>query len=60
MGNYLSIKNSRDRFLDLVYIYLFTIPPTSIQYERAFLEAGKICPNVRLTFEDHITETSSS
>ena len=46
-------KRSRERYLDLVYIYLFTIPLTSIKYEKTFLVAGKICPQTRFTIKDN-------
>lgn len=45
-------KGSRGRYLNLVYKYLLTIPPTSVEAERAFSAAGLICSQLRTRLTD--------
>lgn len=42
----------RGRSLELVYNYLMTIPPASVESERAFSAAGTLCSRVRSRLDD--------
>lgn len=43
---------SRGRFLDATYKYLLSIPPTSVESERAFSAASYICNKIRSSLND--------
>ncbi|KAL0860167.1 hypothetical protein ABMA27_010474 [Loxostege sticticalis] len=43
---------SRGRFLDATYKYLLSIPPTSVESERAFSAASYICKKIRSSLND--------
>lgn len=43
---------TRSHLLELVYQYLLTIPPTSVESERAFSAAGLICSQLRTSLAD--------
>lgn len=45
---------SRGRWLELIYNALKTIPPTSVEAERAFSASGKICMKIRSRLNDNI------
>ena len=53
-------KRCWERSLGLVYISLLTIYPASIKYEKAFLVARKICPQIWLTIKDDTIDTHGS
>lgn len=40
------------KYLELLYNYLLTIPPTSVESERAFSAAGVICTKIRSSMND--------
>lgn len=46
---------TRGKYLDLetVYNYLLSIPPTSVEAERAFSAAGYICNKIRSSLNDN-------
>lgn len=45
-------KGTRGKLLNLLYNYLLTIPPTSVEAERAFSAAGLICSHLRTRLAD--------
>ena len=45
-------RNSRGRYLQLVYDYLLSIPPTSVEAERASSASGLICSRLRTRLGD--------
>ena len=47
----------RGRGLELVYRYLLTIPPSSVDTERAFSAAGVLCTKVRSRLSDKSIDT---
>jgi len=47
----------RGRILQLVYSYLQSIPPTSVEAERAFSAARKICTKIRSRLSDATLDT---
>ena len=47
----------RGQFLEKVYTYLITIPPTSVEAERAFSAAGSLCTKVRSRLGDGVLDT---
>lgn len=47
----------RGRCLQLVYAYLLSIPPTSVEAERAFSAAGLLCTKVRSRLSDKTLDT---
>jgi len=50
----------RGRILQLVYSYLQSILPTSVEAERAFSAAGTLCTNIRLHLSDAMLDTLRS
>lgn len=42
----------RGRILQLVYDYLLSVPPTSVESERAFSAAGVVCSKLRTRLGD--------
>ena len=42
----------RGRYQQLVYNYLMSIPPTSVEAERAFSAAGTLCSKMRSRLSD--------
>ena len=47
----------RGRLLHLVYCYLQSIPPTSVEAERAFSAAGILCTKIRSRLSDATLDT---
>jgi hypothetical protein len=47
----------RGQFLDKVYSYLLSIPPTSVEAERAFSAAGGLCTKIRSRLGDDVLDT---
>ena len=43
---------SRGRHLQFVYDYLLTVPPSSVEAERAFSAAGIVCSRLRTRLDD--------
>jgi len=48
---------NRGRFLQLALDSLTTIPPTSVEAERAFSAAGILCSKLHLSLEDRMIDT---
>ena len=48
---------TRGRYLQLVYEYLMSVPPTSVEAERAFSAAGVICSRLRTRLGDATLDT---
>lgn len=49
-------SNKRGKYLQMAYEFLLTIPPTSIDSERAFSVAGGVCTKIRNRLEDNTLE----
>jgi len=49
----------RGRCLNAVYNYLLTVPPTSVEAERAFSAAGLLCTKLRSRLDDNTVDTLS-
>jgi hypothetical protein len=47
----------RGRILQLVYDYLLTVPPTSVESERAFSAAGVVCSKLRTRLGDETLDS---
>jgi len=47
----------RGRILQLVYSYLQSIPPTSVEAGRALSAAGTLCTKIRLRLSDATLDT---
>lgn len=45
-------KDVRRRSLELLYNYLLSIPPASVESDRTFSAAGSLCSKVRSRFDD--------
>jgi len=43
---------ARGQFLNIVYISLLSVPPTSAESERAFSSAGSVCTKLRTRLSD--------
>ena len=52
-------NGQRGRCLEAVYGYLMTIPPTSVEAERAFSAAGLLCTKLRSRLNDTTIDTLS-
>ena len=52
-----SSSGTRGRCLQTVYSWLLTIPPTSVEAERAFSAAGIFCPKLRSRLSDNSIDT---
>ena len=50
-------SGKRGRCLDQVYNYLLSIPPTSVEAERAFSSAGGLCTKLRSRLSDETMDT---
>jgi hypothetical protein len=50
-------KGVRGRCLQLAYTYLLSIPPTSVEAERAFSAAGALCTKIRSRLSDMSLDT---
>jgi len=50
-------SGKRGRGLELVYRYLLSIPPSSVDAERAFSAAGVLCTKVRSRLSDKSIDT---
>jgi hypothetical protein len=50
-------SGTRGRCLEQVYKYLLTIPPTSVEAERAFSASGALCTKVRSRLDDNTLDT---
>lgn len=48
---------TRGKFLELCYNALKTVPPTSVESERAFSAAGAICTKIRSSLNDETLDT---
>jgi hypothetical protein len=51
------IKGVSGRCLQLAYTYLLSIPPTSVEAERAFSAAGILCTKIRSRQSDMSLDT---
>ena len=49
---YFEQEKIRGQYLDLVFNYLTTLQPTSVESERAFSAAGTICTKIRSSLND--------
>ena len=47
----------RGKYLNLIYKYLLTIRPTSVEAERAFSAAGLLCTKIRSSLSDESINT---
>jgi len=47
-------SGKRGQCLDKLYNYVLTVPPTSVEAERAFSAAGVLCTKLRSQLEDNI------
>lgn len=50
-------EGMRGHYLDIVYESLLTIPPTSVEAERAFSAAGLLCTKIRSRLSDKTIDT---
>ena len=46
----------RGKNLQAAYLYLLTIPPSSVESERAFSSAGVLCTRIRTRLSDSILD----
>jgi hypothetical protein len=46
----------RGKNLQAVYSYLLTIPPSSVEAERAFSSAGVLCTRIRTSLSDGVLD----
>lgn len=53
----LETNGSRGKYLRRAYDYLMTIPPTSVEAERAFSAAGYLCNKLRSSLADNTIDT---
>jgi len=52
-----STTGRRGRCLQLAFDYLMTVPPTSVEAERAFSAAGILCSKLRSSLGDNTLDT---
>lgn len=50
---------NRGKYLETVYTYVKSIPPTSVEAERAFSAAGYLCNKIRSNLKDETLDTLS-
>lgn len=50
-------SGKRGRSLEQAYKYLLTVPPTSVEAERAFSAAGVLCTKLRNRLQDKTLDT---
>ncbi|KAL0895021.1 hypothetical protein ABMA27_013490 [Loxostege sticticalis] len=50
---------NRGKYLEAVYTYVKSIPPTSVEAERAFSAAGYLCNKIRSNLKDETLDTLS-
>jgi len=53
----LESTGTRGRLLQQVYDWLLSIPPTSVEAERAFSAAGLLCSKIRSRLEDNTLDS---
>ena len=46
----------RGKNLQAVYMYLLTIPPSSVESKRAFSSAGVLCTRIRTRLSDSVLD----
>jgi hypothetical protein len=46
----------RGKNLQAAYLYLLTIPPSSVESERAFSSAGVLCTRIRTRLSDNVLD----
>lgn len=46
----------RGKNLQAAYLYLLTIPPSSVESERAFSSAGVLCTRIRTRLSDSVLD----
>jgi hypothetical protein len=51
------VGGGRGRILQLVYDYLLTVPPTSVESERAFSAAGVVCSKLQTRLGDETLDS---
>lgn len=50
---------NRGKYLEAAYTYVKSIPPTSVEAERAFSSAGYLCNKIRSNLSDETLDTLS-
>jgi len=53
----LESTGTRSRLLQQIYDWLLSIPPTSVEAERAFSAAGLLCSKIRSRLEDNTLDS---
>jgi hypothetical protein len=49
--------NPHGRYLQQAYAYLLSIPPTSVEAERAFSAAGTLCTKIQSRLNENTLDT---